>query len=292
MMPSISTTQHEQLLSIVVDHLGEDNVEVLEGGWAVRDRRGGVYGLVNLAQELAAIPESEWMGLVADRLAMLGAISPEFPAEYGHAGPSLRVRLSADGSEPGWAAYRRVCDGLDEVLMMRNDVGCITVSPSQLESWGISPDRAFQDARQRTIWDEPRERKVLARGESKIVWVRASFFASSVLLSLDHLLSRKNLFGAVAMVPCRDALIYTEVNDDRITASVAGMIEIGSQWFVDGPGSISPEVFWYQRGGAISRLVKAVGREFVPCWGSDFSEVLAQLEKPSRSRHPNKGGAA
>ena len=291
-MPSISTTQHEQLLSIVVDHLGKDHVEVLEGGWAVRDRRGGVYGLVNLAQELAAIPESEWMELVAERLAMLGAISPEFPAEYDHAGPSLRVRLSADGSEPGWAAYRRVCDGLDEVLMMRNDVGCITVSPSQLESWGISPDRAFQDARQRTIWDEPRERKVLARGESKIVWVRASFFASSVLLSLDHLLSGKNLFGAVAMVPCRDALIYTEVNDDRITASVAGMIEIGSQWFVDGPGSISPEVFWYQRGGTISRLVKAVGREFVPCWGSDFSKVLAQLEKPSRSRHSNKGGAA
>ena len=39
-MPSISTAQHEQLLSIVLDHLGRDNVEVLEGGWAVRDRRG------------------------------------------------------------------------------------------------------------------------------------------------------------------------------------------------------------------------------------------------------------
>jgi len=248
-----------------------------------------VYGLVNLAQELAAIPESEWIERIGERLAMLGAISPEFPADYEQAGPNLRVRLSADGSEPGWAAYRRICDGLDEVLMMRNDVGCITVSPSQIESWGISPDRAFKDARQQTIWDEPRERRILARGDSKIVWVRANFFASSVLLALDHLLSRKNLFGAVAMAPCRDALIYTEVTDERITASVAGMIEIGGQWFVDGPGSISPEVFWYQRDGTISRLVKAVGREFVPCWGQDFSDVLAQLGAPAPSRHARKG---
>ncbi len=287
-MSSINTTQHEQLLSIVLDHLGRDEVEVLEGGWAVRDRRGGVYGLVNLAQELSDIPEDEWPVRVGERLTMLGAISPEFPPDYEQAGPNLRVRLSADGSDPGWAAYRRICDGLDEILMMRNDVGCITVSPPQIDSWGVSVDRAFKDARQQTIWDEPRERRILARGDSRLVWVRANFFASSVLLSLDHLLSPKNLFGAVAMAPCRDALLYTEVNDDRITASVAGMIEIGSQWFVDGPGSISPEVFWYQRDGKISRLVKAVGREFVPCWGTEFSQVLARLETSVPPRHPRK----
>jgi len=287
-MPSITTIQHEQLLSIVLDHLGRDQAEVLEGGWAVRDRRGGVYGLVNLAQELSGIPEVEWPVRVGERLAMLGAISPEFPPDYEQAGPALRVRLSPDGSDPGWAAHRRICDGLDEVLMMRNDVGCITVSPSQIDSWGVSADRAFKDARQQTIWDEPRERRILARGDSRLVWVRANFFASSVLLSLDHLLSRKNQFGAVAMAPCRDALIYTEVNDESITASVAGMIEIGSQWYVDGPGSISPEVFWYERDGKISRLVKTVGREFVPCWGKEFSQVLARLEARTVTRHPRK----
>ena len=286
-MTSINATQHEHLLSIVLDHLGRDNVEVLEGGWAVRDRRG-VYGLVNLAQELAGIPTGEWPERVGERLAMLGATSPEYPPDYEQAGPNLRIRLSADGSQPGWAAYRRICDGLDEVLMMRNEVGCITVSPSQVASWGISIDRAFADGRQQTIWDEPRERKILARGDSKVVWVRANFFASSVLLSLDHLLSRTNKFGAIAMAPCRDALLYAEVIDDRITASVAGLIEIGSQWYVDGPGSISPEVFWYQRDGRISRLVKAVGREFVPCWGSEFSKVLAHLEPGSPARHSSK----
>ena len=285
-MPLLRTDQHQQLLSIVLRHLGEQNGEVLEGGWAVRDRRGGVYGLVNLAQELASIPEEEWPDLVGERLALLGAINPDFPPGYEQAGPNLRVRLSADGSEPGWAAFRPICDGLDEVLMMRNDVGCITVSPGQVEEWGVSIERVFGDAREQTIWDEPRERRILAKGGSRLVWVRANFFASSVLLSLDHLLSRNNRFGAVAMAPCRDALLYTEVTDDRITSSVAGMIEIGSQWYVDGPGSISPEVFWYRRDGSITRLVKAVGREFVPCWGQEFSEVLAQLEAPTQKRHP------
>jgi hypothetical protein len=219
---------------------------------------------------------------------MLGALRPVFPPDFAQAGPNLRVRLSADGSKPGWAAYRNICDGLDEVLMMRNEVGAITVSPGQVELWGVSLERALDQAREQTIWDEPRERVVMARGDSRLVWVRANFFASSVLLSLGHLLSARNEFGAVAMAPCRDALLYTEIADERITASVAGMIEVGSQWFVDGPGSISPEVFWYRKDGTITRLVKAADKEYVPCWGSEFSEVLAQLEAPARSRHPRK----
>ena len=71
------------------------------------------------------------------------------------------------------------------------------------------------------------------------------------------------------MAPCRDASIYTEVTDDRITASVAGMIEIGEPVVSStGPDRSAPRCSGTSGTGAISRLVKAVGREFVPCWGS------------------------
>lgn len=279
-MPQITAEQHQQLLQIVVDCLEERDVEVLEDGWAVADREtGGVYGLVNLAQELVGIPEADWPEIVGERITALASLSPSLPAHYETAAPRLRIRLSPDGSKPGWAAYRSICDGLDQTLMMRNEVGCITVGEDAVAGWGVSLDRAFSDAMERTIWDEPRERRVLAQGDLRIVWVRGNFFASSLILHLQPLLSVKNRFGALAMAPCRDALLYTEIKDDRVVRAAAGLVEVGSDWFVNGPGSISPDVFWYRQDGSLARVVRADGRGYEPCWERDFSAVLAQLDQ-------------
>lgn len=284
-MPQITAEQHQHLLSIVLECLEDRNVEVLEEGWAVADRdRGAVYGLVNLSQEVQGIPEDEWPAIVKARLGSLGSLTPDLPATYEAAAPRLRVRLSPNASEPGWAAYRRVCDGLDEMLMMRNEVGCVTVGEETVTGWGVSLDQVFSEALQRTIWDEPRERKVLAQADLRLVWIRASFFASSVLLHLQNLLLAKNRYGALAMVPCRDALLYTEIKDDRLVRAAAGLIEVGSQWFATGPGSISPDVFWCKRDGTVARVVEGTELGYEPCWGRDFSEVLAELE---RSHHPS-----
>lgn len=279
-MAQITTDQHQYLLSIVLNCLDGRDVEILEDGWAVADRdRDGVYGLVNLSQELQGIPEDQWPDIVRARLESLGSITPDLPPTYELAAPRLRIRLSPDGSVPGWAAYRNVCDGLDQTLMMRNEVGCLTVGEEAVADWGVSLDQAFSDALERTVWDEPRERRVLAQGALRLVWVRASFFASTLLLHLNPLFSAKNRFGALAMAPCRDALLYTEIKDDRVVRAAAGLIEVGSQWFVSGPGSISPDVFWIRGDGSIARVVKADDGGYEPCWGQEFSTVLAELEQ-------------
>jgi hypothetical protein len=295
-MAQMTAEQHQRLLSIVLQCLEGRAVEVLEDGWAVADRdTGGVYGLVNLSQELEDVPEGAWPEIVQQRLMHLGSVKPELPTTYELAAPRLRIRLSANGSNPGWAAHRSVCDGLDQILMMRNEVGCITVGEDAVAGWGVSLDRAFADALERTIWDEPRERRVLARGELRLVWVRASFFASSLLLQMNHLLSQKNRFGALAMAPCRDALLFTEIIDAKLVKAASGLMEVGSEWFVAGPGSITPDVFWIKTNGSISRVVKAGSGRYEPCWGNDFSDVLAELERSGSSerqatrRKPHRG---
>jgi hypothetical protein len=250
----------------------------------VADGNGGVVGLTNMAQELVGTPEEDWRPLVEGRLHMLRSASPEVPADYGQAGPRLRIRLSADGSQPGYSSYRPVCDGLDQLLMLRNEVGSITVNDEQILRWGVDPYQVWKDALDHTIWDEPRERRILARGDVRLVWVRANFFASSALLQLDHLLSPHNRFGALVMAPVRDALLYTEVNDPGVVLAAASLIEVGGGWFVDGPGSISPDLFWYQPKGRISRAVRLEEGRFQPCWGSEFSAVLAELSVPGRPR--------
>ncbi len=284
-MTTPTVFNHQQLLSIVRDALAPHEVEVQADGWSVHDRTiGASFGLVNLAQSLDSIPEEEWPDLVGEWVGRLLSTTPIEIADYGQAAPRLRVRLAADASQPGWAVHRPVCDGLDEMLMLRNDVGCETVNDDQVQKWGVPVDRVWQDARQHTIWDESRERRILAKGATRVVWVRSSFFASSVLLDLDHLLSRSNRHGALAMVPCRDALLYVEMDSTDIAHNAADMMEIGSQWYVDGPGSISPDIFWYRPGGPIERVAKVKDRHYESCWGAEFSAALAELERDSKPR--------
>jgi hypothetical protein len=82
------------------------------------------------------------------------------------------------------------------------------------------------------------------------------------------------------MVPCRDALLYAEVRDSGVVESVMGMLRMGLDWYADGPGPVSPDLYWWRPGG-ISRLVEMDGTRFRPVWGSDFSEVLALLDQNS-----------
>lgn len=277
-MPSLSNEQHQLLLRLVIEGMGE-GAEAADDGWSVTHSHGGIMGLVNISRTLSDIPEERWPEIVADWVDRL-ATPPQLPATFEHARAHLRIRLSADGSEPGWASYRPVCDGLDQLLVMRTDLGAVTISDDQLASWGADPERAWKEALDHTIWDEARERRILARGRTRIVWVRDNFFASSALLDLRHLLSPWNRFGAVVMVPVRDALLYVEILDDHIPIASAEMIEIGGRWYVDEPGQISPELFWYRStsdGAVISRLVRVVDSRYEPCWGKDFSAALAEL---------------
>ena len=274
----LTVKQHQYLLTLVTEQMGEGAV-VSEDGWSVSHPQGGIMGLVNISRSLSEVPEERWPEIVGSWVNRL-ATPPELPATFEQARSHLRIRLAADGSEPGWASYRPVCEGLDQLLMMRTELGAVTVSDEQLRTWDADPDIAWKEALEHTMWDEARERRILARGRTRIVWVRDNFFASSVLLDLRHLLSPGNCFGAVAMAPVRDALLYAEILDEHIPYASAEMIEIGGRWFVEEPGQISPDLFWYRmtkEGALISRLVRMTDTRYEPCWGPDFSAALAEL---------------
>ena len=277
-MSSWTATQHQQLIDLIVSKL-DGKAIVGPDGMTIAGPGGGVLGLTNIVKSLRGVPRSEWERVIEPYLPLFAA-HPEVPKDYAIARRDLRIRLDPDASQPGWAAYRPVCDGLDQMLVYKTDCGALTVGEQVIEDWGVAPDEVWAEALEHTIWDEPRDRRILEKGLVRLVWVRHSFFASSVLLSLDHLLSPGNRFGAVVMAPIRDALLYAEVNDEQVVHAAAAMIEVGGRWYVDEPGAISADLFWYRKTSGepkISRIVQEVNRRYEPCWGADFSAALAEL---------------
>src|SRR3990172_7451929 len=128
-------------------------VTIDESRMVVSGGAGWVAGLVNLHQELANLPEhdhEDFVGWWFDQL--LIARDLELPTEYRQAAQRLRTRLTAhllpahDG-----AVTRSVGGGLQEVLVMKIEIGAVAVSKDRLDGWGVEPEQVWDDARRRAF---------------------------------------------------------------------------------------------------------------------------------------------
>jgi hypothetical protein len=240
------------------------------------------FSVHNLAANLARIDRDKWPNYLAWHFGhLLEGGPPQLPSSYEQVRKRLRVRLASDGwvdALPFREIARPVAEDLHEVLMVSIDRTAVSVPPDSIETWGEPLDRLWADARENTVWEEPRERRSLLRptGE-RFTWVRGSWWAASLLLDLGRYLSPRNPDGALAMVPVRDALFFHEIVDEGAVTSLAAMVQLGLQFHFEGPDSISPHVYWW-RDGEIQRVVSYESDRLNGVWGADFKRMLAKLE--------------
>jgi len=227
---------------------------------------GRSYGLVNLFQAAVRIPEPDWPAFVRWHFQTIRGVRIELPVEYEKAAPRLRVRISRAPSFHSPA--RQLCEGLTAVLMLRIPAGSHSCPPSVWDSWGVEPDRVWDEALRVTLLDEPSRRRELRAG---VRCVDGGFYASTNLL--DPSLSYP--WGVLAMVPRNDSLLYVPVGSD-IVGSCASLIELGQEMFAAGPHSISPDVFWVHR-EILRPVIRHVDGSYRGVWGADFSEVLGRV---------------
>lgn len=247
----------------------------------------GVYGeaefsVHNVAANLARIDREDWPEYVAWHFGhLLDGGPPELPSSYIEVSRRLRVRLAADDwveALPVKETARRVAEDLHEVLMVSIAGSAVSLPPDSLKLWGEPLDRLWDDARKNTVLEEPSERRALLKptGE-RFTWVRGSWWVASLLLDLGRYLSPGNPHGALAMVPVRDALLFHEIVDEGVVKSLQGMMEVGLQFHLEGPDSVSPHVYWW-RDSEIRRVVFYGDGQLNASWGEEFSGMLAELE--------------
>lgn len=276
----------EELADLVHDYFDSRGEEV-----SYDPEQGmGTYGQAefsvhNMAANLGKIDREQWPDYVAWHFGnLVDKVPPQLPTSYEEVRKRLRVRLASTAfveQLPFSEIARPVAEDLHEVLMVSIDGAAVSVPPDRLEAWEEPLDRLWHDARENTLWDEPRERRLALRptGE-RFVWIRGSWWAASLLLDLGRYLSPDNRHGAVAMVPVRDALLFHEITDVGVAHSLAGMMEMGLIFHMEGPDSISPHVYWW-RDGEIQRVVACDNDRTQPVWGREFKQVLAELEAAS-----------
>ncbi len=263
----------QRLIDLALEYLtaaGDD--PRLEADEIVTSR--GRYGLINLSQHLARVPEADWPSLVHAHFERLAGVSIDFPARYDAARPRLRVRLAPDDAA-SLPVARQVADGLVEVLMMKIPVGGMSVTEQALAGWSTDLAQVWADARQATLWDEPRDRSLLVspRGH-RFTRIEGSFWTSSLLLDLGRFLPVTATAGALTVIPCQDLLIFRPVDGEPVWPD---LVSLGSAMYRLGPGSISPDVFWWCE-GTIERVVKWTKKGPLPVWSDRFRSALEASE--------------
>ncbi len=222
---------------------------------------GGLHqlGLVNLAQLCARNPEGDWASIVDDHFNTLDKSQTEQRVleqrlpDFGRVRDLLSVRLWPEDYlkelDASRMIHRRDLPGAISALVYDLPSSIRNVTPDEAKSWGLSIDELFdialENVRETCIPDVSEQD--LGDDHSVFLLSDESFFvASHALLLEEHHARCVGAFGALVGIPHRHVLIAYPIESLAVMQAIPKLIAVILGMERDGPGSISPRLYWLQ----------------------------------------------
>ena len=226
------------------------------GPGAIRLRNGRSLGLLQLAQHCHLRPRDDWRGLIAAHLRTMTAHLHDIVAPFSVF--DLRIRLVPDAPDDSVMlralGARPFAEGIVQVLAIdvADAVRCVPVS--EITDLGWDEDEAWASASVQTeLFEVPEEVHTIDIGGVDIVHVFGERpFTASMVGVVDRLVAEVAHIadtGAIVSMPLRHSLLVHPIDDAGVRTAIAGMIPITRQLFKQGPGSVSPHLYWWRAGG-------------------------------------------
>ncbi|WKX12299.1 immunity 49 family protein [Streptomyces sp. NL15-2K] len=224
---------------------------------------GHDHPLHNLAHQCRDVPEERWPDLVAAHFASLrqasgGGESAEELLRGAHA----RL-LPTDSLTPELLNVlryaREVADGLVFAYALDGPTSVRILTDMDVERAGIE---ALGDAARANLVRVPAEHEEVPMeggailhsfyGDSPFVASKALFLAQVV-----HQVTGESLpdAGALVAVPSRHNLVYHPIADGSVVDAINSLAAYALGAHEDGPGALSPRVYWWHRGSLTSLTV-------------------------------------
>jgi hypothetical protein len=245
------------------------------------------YGMTNLAQLCHQLSRGEWQEAIASHFDNLFAAADaeaeleEIGRDFGRIRHMLKVRLypsaSLGGMEPGPPTSWELAPGLTAAFVYDLPTSVRTANVEHVQSWGKSQDELLSVAVENVRGDAVQTER-LGEGDSAPVACFADhFFAASHAFLLEERIPPRADGNAVFAVPHRHALLYAPLVDLDVVQSINDLVVTAVSMFNEGPGSISPDIYWW-REGSVTLLPSSFDDkriQFAP--PDEFVEVLNGL---------------
>jgi hypothetical protein len=243
-------------------------------------------GLVNLAQVCHAIPQEAWPKEIESFFATLvQAMTSEQDPTLDEARSMVKVRIYPDDYASGNADMERqhigrdLAPGMMAVLVLDYPDRIASLRSDLAESWGLSVDELFAlglaNVRNQ---DRPGvQREELGNGGKISIVMGDSFFSATWVLMMDQFLAPQPRHGAVVAVPNRHVILFQPITDLSVIEGTQAIGRLAAELYREGPGSISPSMYWLRGGGFTILPTRAEGTRayFEP--PAEFVDVLNQL---------------
>jgi len=266
--------------------LGDGTVHVAPPGGEESD-----YSLLNLAQTCHATSRAEWPSTIRehfDNAFRSSRDAQEIDAKAGtldNVREWLKVRLYHTDylSQMGGSGlvHRQPAEGLIETLVYDLPGSVRTVPPDHVRSWGLPEDDLFRLGLANVRSERPGplvQSFDVGKGAVIRALVGDSFFTASHILFLEEHLGGTPEFGALVAVPHRHAALFYPISDLGVMAAVNSMIPIAFGMYQEGPGSLSPGIYWWRPGRLRLLPTKVTAQSITFSPPDDFvAEVLDRL---------------
>ncbi len=246
-----STLIESELRGLAIHFSVEDAVVAVGEGDDARR-----YGLLELARACARLPPERWVDLVRIHFDRVFAADHESRAlgerigELDAVRSLLRVRLFPPDVAGDERITWPVADGLVAALVFDLPSAIRTVSPAEADRWGVPLEELRAAALGNLALERAPEREPFdADGVTLHAIHGESFFTATHALVLpaanDAVL---HPHGALVTAPTRHGVIWHAIHDLAVVRALHALARIGDGMFHEGPGGISPHVYW-ARGG-------------------------------------------
>lgn len=290
----MSREEADDFVKAVAAELGRRGLthEIGEGSVSLtRDGVANEYGLTNLAQLAHQVGRREWSTAIASHFDSLFAAADadeeirQRAMSFDGIRSVFKVRLypgaSLGGMEPRPPASWELAPALTASFVYDLPTTVSTANPEQVQAWGLSHEELLAVAIDNLRADAVERQTVGEAGPSAVVaCVADHFFAASHALLLGEHLPASAAAGAVFAVPHRHALLYAPMADMGVVQSINQLIPMAVSMFQQGPGSISPGLYWWRAGSVTLLPAEFDGKnvQFAP--PDDFIQALNGLAAP------------
>ena len=253
----------------------------------------GQYGVINLAQTCNHHEADQWPQRIADHFDALAAAASDHDrfnvreAAFEQARDLLAVRIGDDQSLP-----------TDKLLCRRDLPGTISYLvfdlPHSVESvplempgkWGVGVDEIFAIALANVRRAaQPRVEQVEIQPDlSFTAYHGDSFFTASFALMLDQLEDAVGPHGTLVAIPHRHMMLVHRIENADVIHAVQHLGVLAVNLDQQGPGSISPNLFWYYGREFVDLPFRIDGENFNFRPPAEFMEMLNALPERKGSR--------
>jgi hypothetical protein len=233
-------------------------------------------GMRNLRQLARQVPRDDWPALVADHVGtIITAIEEpldlsDFPLVRG----LLRSRVYPVEARTGRLISRPFAPGLIEAIVADTPTTVRTVVTDDAATWPVTTNELFAVGRDGVRADGPLECDVIDDTGIRVL-EGSTFYAATHLVWLESYLDPEP-HGALAVAPTRSTIAACPIRRDTALITAERLRAFAADSHEDGPGSLTPDLFWWRR-GTLTLLERAdTGRGSLP---ADFLRFVESLPR-------------